>query len=136
MRMFFTLFLVFAFSIVIYGQNVIQVTAGLNQISAAYETASAGDILELITDGGIYKEDSALQTTFPITIRAAAGLSEKPVWEGADRHLLDFGSGNRHPLDLAEHIRKAKSNVPNTFLIYHSEDIFIGLGHRAISLCK
>ena len=49
-------------------------------------------MLELVSDGGIYKEETALLTTFPITIRAAQGLTNKPVWENADRHMIDLGS--------------------------------------------
>lgn len=62
------------------GQNVIQVTAGDDQIDAALLQAQAGDTLELITDGGIYHESLQTLIDIPITIRAAAGLVNKPVW--------------------------------------------------------
>jgi hypothetical protein len=91
MRSLFTLLIITSFILTVYGQNVISVTEGLNQINAAYQTASPGDILELVSDGGIYKEDSTLKTTFPLTIRAAAGLTSKPTWETSDRHMIDLG---------------------------------------------
>ena len=91
MRILFTFLIMASLCFALFGQNVIQVTEGLNQIRTAYLSAQPNDILELVTDGGIYKEDSTLKTTFPLTIRAAAGLTNKPVWEGAERHLIDIG---------------------------------------------
>jgi hypothetical protein len=72
--------LIFLFSTFAFG-SVIEVTAGTDKISAAYETASPGDVLELVTDGGIYKETSVLRTEKDIIIRGAEGLSEKPIWQ-------------------------------------------------------
>jgi hypothetical protein len=92
MKQLFTIFFILIVGTALFGQNVIQVSAGSNQIWTAYQTASSGDILELVSDGGIYKEDSTLKTTFPLTIRAAEGLSSKPVWETSDRHVIDLGS--------------------------------------------
>ncbi len=65
-----------------FSQNIIQVTAGTDVISAAYSTASAGDIIELISNGGLYVETSTLTVTADkaITIRSKAGLRYQPVW--------------------------------------------------------
>ncbi|UCE17243.1 MAG: right-handed parallel beta-helix repeat-containing protein [Gemmatimonadota bacterium] len=75
-----------------YGQNVIMVDSGYNKISAAFEQAGPGDVIELITNGGTYYETDKVTATFPITIRAAAGLQNKPVWESGGDHVLDIGS--------------------------------------------
>ncbi len=78
----FVTILIFVFFLpaVILGQNVIQVTAGDDQIDNALYQAQPGDILELITDGGIYNETFTTIIAVPVTIRAAAGLTNKPVW--------------------------------------------------------
>lgn len=59
--------------------NVHQVEAGTDKISAALSTASEGDIIELKTDGGLYKESKTLVIDKKVTIKAAASLSGKPV---------------------------------------------------------
>ena len=91
MRLLFTFLIIVSVSFTLFAQTVIPVAAGLNQINAAYQSASPGDILELVTDGGIYKEDSTLITSFPLTVRAASGLGAKPVWETSARHVIDIG---------------------------------------------
>ncbi|HEX9972119.1 MAG TPA: DUF4957 domain-containing protein [bacterium] len=58
----------------------IQVSAGTDAISTALSGSSAGDILILITDGGNYTESSALIVDKAITIKAATGLTAKPIW--------------------------------------------------------
>ncbi len=65
---------VFAFA------GVIQVPAGDNQIDNALAQASAGDTLVLITDGGLYHETLTAVIDIPLVIRAADGLTQKPVW--------------------------------------------------------
>ncbi|HQI49675.1 MAG TPA: DUF4957 domain-containing protein, partial [bacterium] len=66
----------------LFAQTLHQVPAGSDAISTAYESAAAGDIIELTTDGGEYIEGNDLVITKgkPITIRAAAGLKTKPHW--------------------------------------------------------
>ncbi|MCF7921859.1 MAG: DUF4957 domain-containing protein, partial [Candidatus Marinimicrobia bacterium] len=59
--------------------TVFEVAAGTDAISTALAAAGAGDVLELITDGGSYLETSTLIIDREITIRAAAGLTDKPV---------------------------------------------------------
>jgi len=65
-----------------FSQNIIPVSAGTDVISAAYSSAAAGDIIELVTDGGTYEEsnDFVIEKGKPITIRAAEGLVSKPRW--------------------------------------------------------
>ena len=71
-------------SLSIFAQNIIPVSAGSGTLSAAYTSAAPGDILELVTDGGVYLEAARLTIDKPITIRAAAGLTNKPVWASDD----------------------------------------------------
>lgn len=54
------------------------VAAGTDVISAAYTVAAEGDIIELISSGGIYNESVYLNIEKSITIRGAF-LAEKPV---------------------------------------------------------
>ncbi len=65
---------------IVFGQAVIPVTEGEDQIDAALFTAQAGDTLELVTDGGIYNETFRTIIDIPVIIRAAAGLTNRPVW--------------------------------------------------------
>lgn len=66
----------------ITAQTVIQVTAGVDGISAALATATSGSIIELTDSGGEYVETTDDTITVDVTIRAAAGLAEKPVIYG------------------------------------------------------
>jgi len=71
-------------SLRILAQNIIPVTAGNETLSAACASAAPGDILELVTNGGVYLEAARLTIDKPITIRAMAGLTTKPVWASDD----------------------------------------------------
>ena len=64
----------------VFGQTVIKIGAGVDSISAALAQAVSGDIIELTTSGGIYNETATTVISFPVTIRAADGLAEPPVW--------------------------------------------------------
>ncbi|MCK5146492.1 T9SS type A sorting domain-containing protein [bacterium] len=66
------------------GQTVIPVAEGTDQISAAIATAQAGDIIELSTDGGVYNESAGIVVDKVLIIRAAAGLTNKPVISADD----------------------------------------------------
>ncbi len=70
------------------GQNVIHITAGDDQIDGALFQAQAGDIIELTTDGGVYHEQFTAVIDVPVTIRAAAGLTSKPVWTCDDNSRM------------------------------------------------
>ncbi len=77
------LLLLLAMSLAVSGQTVHPVEAVPGALSAAYQAAAAGDIIELVTDGGIYSESATLEITAGkgITIRAAAGMASPPVWQ-------------------------------------------------------
>lgn len=63
----------------IYGQTVTQLAAGTDVLKTAIDAAMAGDIIELVTDGGEYLSADQIEINKDITIRAAAGLAVKPV---------------------------------------------------------
>jgi hypothetical protein len=63
----------------VYGQKVIQIEAGVGQLAVAFAAADSGDIIELVTSGGIYTEKKTTKYNKAITIRAKMGLAEKPV---------------------------------------------------------
>ena len=64
------------------GGNLIEVVAGEFTLSNAVAMAGARDILVLTTDGGMYT-DTTILIDRPLTIKAADGLSEKPILEFA-----------------------------------------------------
>ena len=61
------------------GSTVHKVAAGQNTLLDAVGAAAAGDVIELTDSGGEYLNDSHIQITVPLTVRAAEGLAEKPV---------------------------------------------------------
>lgn len=91
--LFFSIILM-AIPVLIFSQVVIQVAEGENVIDGAMLTAAAGDTIELITDGGVYNEDSTIVIDIPITIRAAAGLTDRPTWtcDDASRNISVFAN--------------------------------------------
>ena len=56
-----------------------KISAGQNTLADAVDAAEAGDIIELTDSGGEYLNDDRMDITIPLTIRAAAGLDERPV---------------------------------------------------------
>lgn len=60
-------------------QTVTQVSAGTDVLKAAIDAAASGDIIELISDGGEYLSADQIEIDKDITIRAAAGLTAKPI---------------------------------------------------------
>jgi hypothetical protein len=62
-----------------YAQNIIQVTEGENKIDDAIFEAQPGDIIELVTNGGVYHEFFSIVIDMPLEIRAAEHLITKPV---------------------------------------------------------
>ena len=62
-----------------WGAGVTPVSAGQNTLLEAVAQAAPGDILELVDSGGEYVNDNNINITMPLTIRAAAGLAERPV---------------------------------------------------------
>ena len=61
------------------GGVVHQIAAGQNTLMDAVDGASPGDIIELTDSGGEYLNDSDINVRVPLTIRAAAGVTERPV---------------------------------------------------------
>ena len=61
------------------GATVHKVAAGQNTLKDAVAAAAAGDVIELTSSGGKYLNDDQVNIEVALTIRAAAGLDEKPV---------------------------------------------------------
>jgi hypothetical protein len=59
--------------------RVIQVQAGHDSLKNALTFINDDEIIELVTDGGLYTNSSDLEIMNSITIRATTGLSDKPV---------------------------------------------------------
>lgn len=76
----FTIVLLVLFSIQAGAQNIIQISEGENKIDEAIFEAEPGDIIELTTNGGYYYELFSATIEKPLTIRAAEGLTHKPIW--------------------------------------------------------
>jgi len=80
LRIFSTLFTLFLISsISVNAQNVIQLGQGTNRLDDTLFVAQAGDIIELTTNGGVYHEFFSVLIDMPLTIRAAEGLTTKPI---------------------------------------------------------
>ncbi|MFC1481797.1 DUF5123 domain-containing protein [Candidatus Neomarinimicrobiota bacterium] len=62
-----------------FGQTVIQVEAGIDVLKPAIDGAAAGDIIELITDGGAYLDSNKITIDKDLTIRGLATLPNKPI---------------------------------------------------------
>lgn len=60
-------------------QNVIRVSEGVNKIDDAVFEAEAGDIIELTTNGGLYREEISVMIDKPITIRSSDSLTVLPT---------------------------------------------------------
>ena len=99
--------------------ETIPVEAGTDQISAAYETAQPGDIIELVTDGGIYVETAVLRVQKDIVIRGAEDLTEKPVWQCAFSAYYDasdvFGKSDMESAAI-EHFTNADLHLSNLII--------------------
>lgn len=59
--------------------ELIKVFAGVDSLKNALTLANDGEIIELVSDGGIYSNNSDLIIDKTIIIRAASGLSSKPI---------------------------------------------------------
>ncbi|MBD3291269.1 T9SS type A sorting domain-containing protein [candidate division KSB1 bacterium] len=76
---FFIILLLCASVTISFAQKVIQVEAGDEALANAYAGAEAGDIIELVTSGGVYHSAEKIEIDKTITIRGAHGLAEKPI---------------------------------------------------------
>jgi len=84
----------FSFISTSFSQNIIQISEGTDKIAEAYSAAMSGDIIELISDGGIYNETSSIiiSGNKNITIRAASGLVSQPVWQSSVSPFMNVGA--------------------------------------------
>ncbi|GAB4335601.1 MAG: hypothetical protein Kow0037_15720 [Calditrichia bacterium] len=62
-----------------HAQTIHQVAAGTDVLKPVIDAASPGDIIELTTSGGEYLSSDQIEINKSLTIRAADGLSQKPV---------------------------------------------------------
>ena len=60
-------------------QTIHQIAAGTDVLGPAISAAASGDIIELVTDGGVYLNSSQFTIDQDITIRGAEGLVDKPI---------------------------------------------------------
>lgn len=59
--------------------RTIKVSAGQDSLFNAVKKAQSGETIELISDGGVYTNSKQIELTFPVTIKGASDLTEKPV---------------------------------------------------------
>ncbi|MCF7804879.1 MAG: right-handed parallel beta-helix repeat-containing protein [Candidatus Marinimicrobia bacterium] len=65
--------------------QIIPVKAGTDALNNAVAAAVSGDIIELVTNGGLYYETSSVELeNKDLTIRARAGLTQKPIIQNDD----------------------------------------------------
>ncbi len=79
--------------------KLIEVTAGTDQILAAFQAIAPGGTIELATSGGVYQEsdfigigyvNGANTRDIPVTIKAKDGLAKKPIWFTNTQNVLDI----------------------------------------------
>lgn len=68
--------------------KVITVHAGIDSLKNALDLANDGEIIELVSDGGIYSNNTDLIIDKNIKIRAAQGLSNKPIIQQIDASAI------------------------------------------------
>ncbi|MFB0516504.1 MAG: hypothetical protein ACETWG_07865 [Candidatus Neomarinimicrobiota bacterium] len=102
--------------------KVIAVGAGHDSLRYAVGQALAGDILELVTAGGLYSLSSTLLVTVPLTVRAAEGLDERPVIRHTNtgtstRILFEIQDGGSLALEGLDLDGMAGTATPAKYLI-------------------
>jgi Domain of unknown function (DUF5123)/Divergent InlB B-repeat domain/Secretion system C-terminal sorting domain len=129
MMLFVMSFMVFALA---FGA-VHQVAAGTDVVSTAYASAVAGDVIELTTSGGdgVYIETVRFDVDKDITIRAAAGLAEKPLYRTQDSSDPFFKMTTPVRLEIEgiefDGTDGAGTNVAKYFVIFDYNDT-LGMG--------
>lgn len=88
-----SLFVCIGFTTLMSAQNVITAEAGAEAIGDAMLEAFPGDIIELTTSGGVYTDSVTIDILQDVTIRAAAGLAEKPIIDGGGEDIFNVNSG-------------------------------------------
>ncbi len=73
------IFSLFVLGSISYAQTVHSVTAGDSTLAAAIADAADGDIIELVSDGGLYTNPNQIEIDKSLIIRGHADLTVKPV---------------------------------------------------------
>ncbi|PKL88826.1 MAG: hypothetical protein CVV23_08415 [Ignavibacteriae bacterium HGW-Ignavibacteriae-2] len=107
--------------------NVIHVTAARNSIYEALVKANSGDIIEL-TESGDYLLDSLLYVDKTITVRAAEGLSTKPVLKNVNplattRFLFEIKTGGNLYLKGLDLDGISSTSTPAKYLLKSAEQV-------------
>jgi poly(beta-D-mannuronate) lyase len=118
-------------------EPVIYVGAGIDSLFNALQLARDGDIIELITDGGIYANNHDLEITKKVTIRARDSLQKRPVLrqiesDNSARSIFVLGGNGRLTLQSIELDGMSDSETPAKYLI-RSEDVPLTKEYRLIA---
>ncbi len=102
--------------------KIIQVYAGIDSLKNALTLIEDGEIIELMSDGGIYSNNADLEITKSIAIRAASGLSNKPIIRHTDisastRSLIVIRDGGSLKLKGVDLDGMAGTSTPAKYLI-------------------
>jgi len=102
--------------------TVIAVEAGHDSLQKALLSASDGDIIELVTDGGLYPNSSNLAIDKKVVIRASDSLVERPVIRQTSsststRILFEIKDGGSLSLNGIELDGMAGTATPAKYLI-------------------
>lgn len=101
--------------------KVIYVQAGLDSLSSAVFNVLEGDTIELVSNGGIYTNNSIIEINKSVLIRAADDLTEQPVIQNIStdglRILFQITSGGSLQLDGLELDGMAGSATPAKYLL-------------------
>jgi len=87
--------------------RITQVAAGEDSLLNAVAAAYSGDILELVTDGGVYTNNGIITIGIPLTIRSMQGLSSRPIIKQtnasiSNRTIFEIQNGGSLILDSLE----------------------------------
>ncbi len=97
------------------------VQAGVDSLTYFLQNAISGDILELVTDGGIYSNTSNLEINVPVTIRAKDGLKNPPVLlnnsDASSKSIIEIKNGGSLNLSGVILDGLAGSSTPAKYLI-------------------
>ena len=93
LRFLFVLVLMIGLTGILPAQTVIQVAAGTDVISGAMATAPKGAIIELTTSGGQYVQTGDINVTKDVTIRAKAGLAQRPIIYSGGTNTINVNGG-------------------------------------------
>ncbi len=107
-----------------------KVQAGPDSLINAINSANPGDILELTTDGGNYSNSSDINISIPLTIRAAQGLTNKPVItnnnsSNSARSVFVIQNGGSLNLNGVELDGLGNTSTPAKYLIRTSDQPMI-----------